>query len=190
MRRALLSIVSGSVAVLVAITGIDATYRGAAAQWVTGVVLTDPMVRSTQIGPPPVGAVTGLNPATGIGTVVVPGMGLRQAQLIGAPVSWAGRRLVRAIDLNTGVEFLAMLPDPPRLAQATVARSTGDTILVRRPAQGAAMTEAVPVGSVFALRNGQLSPATRVAGALRRGATVLVPAEPTSWARVIVRSPR
>src|SRR6059036_1704998 len=68
------------------------------------VVLTDPMVRSIQIGPPPVGDLTALNPATGIGIVAVPGIGLRPARLVGIPQSWAGRRAVRAIDLATDVE--------------------------------------------------------------------------------------
>jgi hypothetical protein len=190
MRRRLLLLSTGVMAAMTMMMGIDATYRGAAAQLPAGIVLTDPMVRSIQIGPPPVGLVTGLNTVTGISTVAVPGIGLRRAQLIGAPVSWAGRRLVRAIDLDTGVEFLGMLPEPPQLAPATMLRAAGDTVLVRRPAQGATVTEAVPVGNVFVQRNGQLSPATRVTGALRRGASVLIPADPSSWARVSVRSPR
>src|SRR5947209_4959629 len=72
-----------------------------------GVVLTDPMVRSIQIGPPPVGALTALNPATGIGMVAVPGIGLRPARLVGIPQAWAGGRAVQAIDLATDVEFTA-----------------------------------------------------------------------------------
>jgi hypothetical protein len=190
MKPRLLSLAMALVAVSAGTTGIDTAHRGVSAQLAADVVLTDPMVRSIQIGPPPVGAVTGLNAATGIAAVAVPGIGLRRAQLMGAPVAWAGRRLVRAIDLDTSVEFVAMLPEPPQLARATVTRATGDTILVRRTARGAIVTEAVPVGSVFALRNGQLSPATRVPGSLRRGATVMIPADPATWARVIVRSPR
>src|SRR5438132_9948668 len=78
-----------------------------------GIVLTDPLVRAIQIGPPPVGAVTALNPATGIGLVAVPGIGVRRAKLVGVPVFWAGQRVVRAIDLDTEVEFTAVLPTPP-----------------------------------------------------------------------------
>jgi hypothetical protein len=154
------------------------------------VVLTDPMVRSIQIGPPPVGAVVSLNPATGIGIVAVPGIGLRPARLVGIPQSWAGRRAVRAIDLATGVEFTAILPIAPQLVPATVLRAMGDSILVRRQLRGARVTEAVPVGSVFALSQGSLAPATRVPGALRRGARVFIPPDAGSQARVIVPQPR
>lgn len=175
-------------AVLLTILPIDASHRGAEAQVATGIVLTDPMVRSIQVGPPPVGLVTGLS--AGLATVAVPGIGLRRARLVGAPTSWNGRRLVGAVDLDTGVEFVAMLPEPPQLAPATVLRSTGDTVLVRRSVRGVTVTEAVPVGSVFAVRSGQLSLATRVTGALRRGARVMIPADPASWARVIVRRSR
>jgi hypothetical protein len=190
MRRNWTPMLISVLAVFLTITGIDTTYCGASAQLGNGIALTDPMVRSIQIGPPPVGLVTGLSSGTGMAAVAVPGIGLRRARLVGAPVSWNGQRLVQAIDLDTGVEFLAMLPEPPQLAPASVVRAAGDTVLVRRSARGATVTEAVPVGSVFAQRNGQLSLATRVTGALRRGATVMIPADPASWARVIVRSTR
>jgi hypothetical protein len=156
----------------------------------TGVVLTDPLVRQIQIGPPPVGAVTGWDPATGVGIVVIPGIGVRRARLVGVPVSWAGKRVVRAVDLDTDVEFTAVLPDPPQLVPATVVRAAGDAILVRRRLRGATVTDAVPVGSVFAAKQGGVAPATRVAGALRRGSTVLIPPDTKAWARVIVRSDR
>src|SRR5437764_15222148 len=79
------------------------------------IVLTDPLVRAIQIGPPPVGLVTAFNPSAGVGLVALPGIGVRQARLIGVPVSWAGRRIVAATDLATGVEFTAVLPTPPQL---------------------------------------------------------------------------
>ena len=53
------------------------------------------------------------------------------------------------------------------IVPATVVRSTGDTILVRRQIQGATVTEAVPTGSVFAATRGGLAPATRITGAPR-----------------------
>jgi hypothetical protein len=150
------------------------------------IVLTDPLVRAIQIGPPPVGAVTALNPATGIGLVYISGIGVRRAKLTGVPVSWAGRRVVPAVDLDTGVEFTAILPTPPQLASATVVKSVGDSILVRRRATNATITEAVPVGSVFAATNGGLALATRVKGALQPGSTVLIPPDSRSRALVIV----
>jgi hypothetical protein len=151
------------------------------------IVLTDPMVRAIQIGPPPVGAVRAYNPVTGVGLVAVPGIGVRQARLVGVPVPWAGRRVVRAVDLATGVEFTAILPTPPQLVPAKVVRSIGDSILVRRDLPGARVTEAVPVGSVFAAFHGGLAPATRVPGALQPGSTVLIPPDSDHRARVIVQ---
>jgi hypothetical protein len=157
---------------------------------VTELVLTDPLVRQIQIGPPPVGAVTGLNISTGVGVVAIPGIGVRQAKLVGVPVAWAGHRVIDAVDVATGLEFPAVLPDPPQLVPATVVKASGDAILVRRQLQGATVTEAVPVGSVFATRRGGLAPATRVTGALNRGGRVYIPLDRNSWARVIVRSSR
>jgi hypothetical protein len=151
------------------------------------VVLTDPLVRAIQIGPPPVGAVVAYNPATGIGMVAIPGIGTRAARLAGVPVSWAGRRAIRAVDIETDVEYTALLPTPPQLVPAKVARSIGDSILVRRDCPDARVTEAVPVGSVFAAYRGGLAPATRVLGALQPGATVLVPPDTAQRARVIIR---
>jgi len=176
------------VALLVALMGAECSTSayGQAA----GVVLTYPLVRQIQIGPPPVGAVTGWDPATGVGIVVVPGAGVRRARLVGVPVSWAGKRVVRAVDLDTDVEFPAVLPDPPQLVPASVVRAEGDTILVRRRLRGATVTEAIPVGSVFASTRGSVAPATRVPGALRRGATVLIPPDAKARARVIVRTDR
>jgi hypothetical protein len=150
------------------------------------IVLTDPLVRAIQIGPAPVGAVTAVNPATGVGLVAIPGIGVRRAKLTGVPVPWAGRHVVVATDLNTGVEFSAILPTPPQLASATVVKSIGDAILVRRRSSNATITEAVPVGSVFAATRGGLAPATRVKGALQPGSTVLIPPDSRSRALVIV----
>src|SRR5438132_237702 len=96
------------------------------------IVLTDPLVRAIQIGPPPVGAVTAVNPQTGVGLVAIPGIGVRQAKLVGVPETWAGRLAVRAVDLDTQVEFIALLPTQPQLVAASVVRSIGDSILVRR----------------------------------------------------------
>jgi hypothetical protein len=151
------------------------------------IVLTDPLVRSTQIGPPPVGAVTAFNPATGVGVAAVPGVGVRQVTLVGVPGSWAGRPAVRAIDLDTGIEFIALLPSPPQLVTATVLRAAGDAILVRRQVGGVTIIEALPVASVFAPYRSGLAPATRVPGALRRGSRVLIPPEGGARGRKIVR---
>jgi hypothetical protein len=151
------------------------------------IVLTDPLVRAIQIGPPPVGVVTAVNPQTGVGLVAIPGIGVRQAKLVGVPETWAGRLAVRAVDLDTQVEFIALLPTQPQLVAATVVRSIGDSILVRRQFPHAKVTEAVPVGSVFAVVNGRLAPATRVQGALQPGATVLIPPNAGDRARVVVR---
>lgn len=154
------------------------------------VVLTDPLVRAIQIGPPPVGAVIGYSPTTRVGLVAIPGIGTREARLIGVPVPWAGGRAVRAVDLATDVEFTALLPNPPQLVRAKVARSIGDSILVTRNYPDARVTEAVPVGSVFAPYRGGLAPATRVPGALQPGTIVLVPPDTAQRARVIIRKSR
>lgn len=151
------------------------------------IVLTDPMVRAIQIGPPPMGAVTAYNPATGVGLVTVPGIGVRQALLVGVPVPWAGRPAVGAVDLATGVDFIALLPTPPQLIPAKVVRPIGHSILVRRDLPDARVTEAVPVGSVFAAFQGGLAPATRAPGALQPGRTVLIPPDSDQRARVIVQ---
>ena len=150
------------------------------------IVRTDPLVRAIQIGPPPVGAVRAYDASTGVGVVAVPGIGIRQARLIGVPVAWAGQRAVRAADLATGVEFVAVLPTPPQLVPARVVRSVGDSILVRRELPEARVTEAVPVGSVFASYQGGLAPATRVPGALQTGSIVLIPPDGDHRAQVIV----
>src|SRR5438309_2138517 len=86
------------------------------------IVLTDPLVRSIQIGPAPVGLVTAFNPATGLGLVAIPGIGVRRAQLVGVPVSWAGGLAVSAIDLDTAVQFIGVLPTRPQLVAAKVVR--------------------------------------------------------------------
>jgi hypothetical protein len=188
MRKRLSLLGRASQAVL--LVSVWVVYPGYAYGQVNGVVLTDPLVRQIQIGPPPVGAVTGLNPASGVGVVVIPGIGVRQVKLTGVPVAWAGHRAITAVDVPTGIEFPAVLPDPPQLVPATVVRSNGDTILVRRQVQGATVTEAVPVGSVFAATKTGLAPVTRVPGALNRGVRVYIPPDRNSWARVIVRSTR
>jgi hypothetical protein len=151
------------------------------------IVLTDPLVRSVQIGPAPVGLATAYNPATGLGLVAIPGVGVRRAQLVGVPVPWSGGLAVNAVDLDTGVQFAALLPTRPQLVQVRVVRSIGDSILVRRRSGNALITEAVPVGSVFASTKGGLAPATRVTGALQPGSTVLIPLSTRSRAVVVVQ---
>jgi hypothetical protein len=154
------------------------------------IVLTDPLVRAIQVGPAPVGAVTVVNPATGMGIVAIPGIGVRQAKLVGVPVYWAGHRVVNAVDVATGVQFTAVLPQPPQLVAAKVVKSIGDSILVRRESTTARLTEAVPVGGVFAAMNGGLAPATRVKGALQPGSTVYIVPDPRSRAVVVVTKKR
>jgi hypothetical protein len=151
------------------------------------IVLTDPLVRVIQAGVTPVGAVRAYDPRTGVGLVAVPGIGMRQAALVGVAVPWAGQPAVGAVDLATGVNFIAILPTPPQLIPAKVVRSIGDSILVRRDLPEARVTEAVPVGSVFAASHGGLAPATRVVGALQPGSTVLIPPDGDQRARVIVQ---
>lgn len=173
---------------------LAAALGGAAAQSPTlmplpgdQIVLTDPMVRAIQIGPPPVGVVTAYNPATGVGLVALPNIGVRPAALVGVPVSWAGTRAIEAVDLASGVDYVALLPTRPQLIPAKVVRSMGDSILVRRDFPDARVTEAVPVGSVFASYQGGLAPATRVPWALQPGSTVLIPPDGNPRARVIVQ---
>src|SRR6266852_2876794 len=106
---------------LMAALSLGAPQR-ASAQTIPGpggdIVLTDPLVRAIQIGPPPVGAVTAVNPQTGVGLVAIPGIGVRQAKLVGVPETWAGKLAVRAVDLDTQVEFIALLPTQPQLVAA------------------------------------------------------------------------
>lgn len=171
---------------------LAAALGGAAAQSpiipypTTEIVLTDPLVRAIQIGPPPVGRVTAYDPRPGVGLVAIPGIGVRPARLIGVPVPWGGARAVDARDLATDVEFIAVLPTPPQLVPAKVVRSLGDSILVRRDLPDARVTEAVPVDTVFATYNGGLAPATQVPNALQPGSTVLIPPDGDRRARVIV----
>lgn len=150
------------------------------------IVLTDPLVRSIQIGPPPVGLVTAYNASTGVGIVRIPGIGARQVLVAGTPFAWNGGRAVRAIDLDTEVQFIGVLPQPPRVVAARVVRASGDVILVRRQGSGENVTAAVPVDRVFAASRGGLTLATRVSGALRRGATVWIPADTRTGSVAVV----
>jgi hypothetical protein len=151
------------------------------------IVLTDPMVRSVQIGDTPVGQIIRMDARTGSVLVALPGIGVRYARLLGTPIAGAGRPAVRAVDLETGVEFVALLPSQPRLVPATVVAADGDVLLIRRQSGRITVTDAVPVGSVFARYGSSYTPALRVTGALRRGAQVYVPDETEPVARVIVR---
>jgi hypothetical protein len=171
---------------------LAAALSGAAAQSLVipsplgDIVLTDPLVRAIQIGPPPVGAVRAYDPRTGVGLVALPGIGVRPARLVGVPVPWAGTRAVKAVDLATQVDFIALLPTPPQLVPAKVVRSLGDSILVRRDLPEARVTEAVPVDTVFAAYKGGLAPATQVPNALQPGSTVLIAPDGDRRARLIV----
>jgi hypothetical protein len=59
------------------------------------VVLTDPMVRTAQLGYTPIGSLVTLDPRTGIAVVAVPSAGFRWVRLVGTPVR-AGSALVSA----------------------------------------------------------------------------------------------
>src|SRR5262249_28972148 len=77
------------------------------------IVLTDPLVRTTQLGYLPVGTVTGTDPRTGAAVATVPGAGSRWVQLLSQPVATANGRIAPAVDLATGVQLLVTIPAPP-----------------------------------------------------------------------------
>jgi hypothetical protein len=155
------------------------------------VVLTDPLVRTTQLGYLPVGTVTGGDPRTGAVVATVPGVGSRWVQLLAPPVATTSGRVAPAIDLATGVQLLVVVPPPRELmVMATVLRATPNGVTVRRRGAPAGEAEVLPQGSVYVLRGNQAVPATRVAGSLKRGATVLIPATSGARGAILIQQPR
>jgi hypothetical protein len=157
------------------------------------VVLTDPLVRTTQLGYLPVGTLTASDPRTGAGVATVPGVGSRWVQLLGDPVATANGRVAPAVDLATGVQLLVIVP-PPRarglMVMATVLRDTANGVTVRRRGAPAGEAEVLPHASVYVYRGGRAVPATRVAGSLKRGATVLIPATSGARGAILIQQPR
>jgi hypothetical protein len=155
--------------------------------WGDQIVLTDPVVRTAQLGYLPQGTLAGLDPRTGVGWALVPGAGGRWVQLLGVPTATAAGLLAPAVDLATGIELRVLAP-PLRisLVPATVLRANGNGVTVRR--QGGTQSEVLPYDSVFVRWGERLLPANGGTRALARGARVLIPV--TGGARGLVEVQR
>jgi len=152
------------------------------------VVLTDPLVRTTQLGYFPVGTLTGGDPRTGIAVATVPGAGSRWVQLLGTPVATASGLVAPAVDLATGVQVLVTIP-PPRepLVAATVLRATANGVTVRRRGAPAGEAEVLPYANVYVSRGGVTVPATQLASRLTHGTSVLIPASSGARGAILVQ---
>jgi hypothetical protein len=157
------------------------------------VVLTDPLVRTTQLGYLPVGTLTSSDPRTGAAVATVPGVGSRWVQLLSSPVATASGRVAPAVDLATGVQLLVIVPPPQArelMVMATVLRDTANGVTVRRRGAPAGEAEVLPHESVYVYRGSRAVPATRVAGRLKRGAAVLIPATSGARGAILIQQPR
>jgi hypothetical protein len=154
------------------------------------IVLTDPLVRTTQLGYVPVGTLAGLDTRTGIAWVWVPGSGGRWVRLTGTPVATASGFVASGVDLATGVELRVIAPavrDP--LVPATVLRVSANGVTVRRRGASASQAELLPLGSVYFTRNGWTLPANGALGTLAPGAQVLIPATGGARGAIDVQRP-
>jgi hypothetical protein len=154
------------------------------------VVLTDPLVRTTQLGYLPVGTLTGGDPRTGAAIASVPGVGQRWVQLLGAPVATASGLVAPAMDLATGVQLLVVVPPvQERLVPATVLRATANGVTVRRRGAPAGEAEVLPYASIYVSRGGRTLPAASAGAQLSRGASVLIPATSGARGAILVQRP-
>jgi hypothetical protein len=153
------------------------------------VVLTDPLVRTTQLGYLPVGTLTAVDSRTGAAIASVPGAGQRWVQLLGAPASTASGPVAPAVDLATGVQLLVLIPPArERLVPATVLRATANGVTVRRRGAPAGEAEVLPYASIYVSRGGQTLPVTS-ASRLTRGSSVLIPATSGARGAILVERP-
>lgn len=154
------------------------------------IVLTDPVVRTTQLGYIPVGTLAGLDARTGLAWALVPGAGGRWVRLTGTPTATAAGLVASAVDLATGIEMRVLAP-PVRepLVAATVLRVTRNGVTVRRRGASTSQAELLPVASIYLTRNGWTLPASSATGALAPGAAVLIPTASGARAAIDVQKP-
>jgi hypothetical protein len=144
------------------------------------IVLTDPLVRQTQIGPAPMGILTGVDLTRGVGMATVPGAGTRVVRTVGPVVETPAGPAVRAVDASTGVEFLALTPasaspiDPGPVVAAKVVSVTSDGVILERTENGKKITEILPSSRVYSAVRGGFVPAGSIRR-LRAGAEVMIP---------------
>ena len=154
------------------------------------IVLTDPLVRTTQLGYVPVGTLARLDPRTGVGLVWVPGSGGRWVRITRPPTATATGFVAPGVDLATGVELQVIVPVArDRLVPATVLRVSGNGVTVRRRGASASQAELLPAGSVYLMSGGWPLPASSAPGALAPGVEVLIPADGGPRAAIEVQRP-
>jgi hypothetical protein len=160
------------------------------------IVLTDPLVRQTQVGITPVGVLTNVDMTRGIGYANVQGAGSRFVRISGPPSETAAGLGYRAVDVATGVEFVALVRaegpsepvNPGELVAAKIVRVRNGAVVLEREADGQTITEIVPPRRVYVPVRGGFVPAAEL-GRLRPGAEVFIPAEGGSRGRIIVSRP-
>jgi hypothetical protein len=154
------------------------------------IVLTDPVVRTTQLGYLPVGRLVGLDTRTGVGWATLPG-GVRWVRLLGAPSASPEGLAAPAVDLVTGVEVRVLAPAVgTSLVRATLLRASGNGVTVRRHGAPASQSELLPAASVFVRQGGWPLPAGSALGTLPRGAEVLIPAAGGARGAIQVERPQ
>jgi hypothetical protein len=140
------------------------------------IVLTDPVVRTTQLGYIPVGTLLQANPNTGVAVALVPGAGTRLVRIAGRPTATVAGFVAPAVDLATGVRMQVTFPrSPEQLVRARVLRASANGVTVRRLGLSASQAEILPVTSVYVTWSGTTLPATTLPSRLTPGATVLIP---------------
>src|SRR5262249_45393612 len=100
----------------------------------------DPLVRSTQLGYTPVGALTNLDLSRGTGFVGLPGVGPRAVRVVGSVIQTAAGPAVRVVDAASGIQFVALVPNQGAgdasnmgpLVSAKVLRVTSDAAILER----------------------------------------------------------
>jgi hypothetical protein len=154
------------------------------------IILTDPLVRTTQLGYLPVGTLAGLDTRTGVAWALVAGAGGRWVRLTGAPARTAAGLVAPAVDLATGVELQVVAPAVREsLVPATLLRVTGNGVTVRRRGAPASQAELLPLGSIYLARGGWTLPAGGATSALAPGAAVLIPASSGARGAITVERP-
>jgi hypothetical protein len=154
------------------------------------IVLTDPVVRTTQLGYVPVGRLVGLDTRTGVAWAMLPGGG-RWVRLLGAPSASPEGLAAPAVDLATGVQVRVLAPAVGTpLVRATLLRASGNGVTVRRYGAPGSQSELLPAASVFVRQGGWLLPAGSALAALPRGAEVLIPAAGGARGAIQVEQPQ
>jgi hypothetical protein len=141
------------------------------------IVLTDPVVRTTQLGYTPVGSLLTLDPRTGMALVALPEAGERWVRLLGRPVATPSGLTAAGVDLRSGISLHVRIPVvDQRLTRATVLRVSPNGVTVRRRGAPSTDAEVLPHANVYLTRNGWTTPARLLGVQLAPGTSVLVPA--------------